>query len=103
MYALVEINGKQYKAEKGGVLKVDWLKDEAGSILEFDKVLFLSKDTDKKIGNPYVDGAKVSATVGVSLKSKKIQVIKFKRRKGYHRTQGHRQRYTVLQVDEISG
>lgn len=103
MYALVEIKGKQYKAGRNGLLKVDLLSEEAGSAVEFDTVLLLSDGENKKIGRPYVDGAKVKATVGESFKDRKIQVVKFKRRKGYHRKQGHRQWFTMLKVDEISG
>ena len=103
MYALVEIKGKQYKVEKGSLLRVDLLGEEAGQTVEFDKVLMLSGNDSPKIGTPYVQGAKVSATVGDTVKGTKVKVLKFKRRKGYHRTQGHRQKYTVIKVNEISG
>ncbi|MCG8452051.1 MAG: 50S ribosomal protein L21 [Spirochaetales bacterium] len=103
MYALVEIKGKQYKVEKGSLIKVDLLGEEAGSTVEFDKVLMLSGEDSPKIGTPYVDGAKIKATVGESVKGTKVNVLKFKRRKGYHRTQGHRQQYTLIKVNEITG
>lgn len=103
MYALVEIKGKQYKAEKGAVLKVDKFGNEAGDKVEFDSVLFLSGEGDPKIGSPYVEGAKVTAVVKDTVKDSKIKVFKFKRRKGYKRTQGHRQQYTLLQVEDILG
>lgn len=102
MYAIVEIKGKQYKAEKGSLLKVDLFKEESGSKLEFDTVLMLSENDTLKVGKPYVDGAKVLATVGNTVKATKINVLKFKRRKGYHRSQGHRQKYTLLKVNDIS-
>ena len=103
MYALVEIKGKQYKAEKGRLLKVDLLSEEAGKTVEFDTVLMLSGDKGPKIGRPYIKGAKVTAVVGESVKGTKVKVLKFKRRKGYRRMHGHRQKYTLIKVDEISG
>lgn len=102
MYALVEIKGKQYKAEKGSVLKVDRFDAAAGDSVEFEKVMLVSNDGDTKIGAPYVQGAKVKALVGEMVKDKKVIVFKKKRRKGYTRTQGHRQQYTMLKVEEIS-
>ena len=103
MYALVEIKGKQYKAEKGGVLKVDRMEQEDGSKVEFDSVLLMKDGEAVKVGTPYVKGAKISATVQETKKDKKVMVIKFKRRKGYRRRNGHRQSYTFLKVNEIVG
>ena len=103
MYALVEIKGKQYKVEKGSLLKVDLLGEESGRTVEFDKVLMLSGENGPKIGQPYVKGAKVTATVGDTVKGTKVKVLKFKRRKGYEKKQGHRQKYTLIKVNEISG
>ena len=103
MYALVEIKGKQYKAEKGTLLKVDKIDSEKGDSLEFEKVLMLSNDSDVKIGTPYVEGIKVQCSVEDQIKDKKVLVFKYKRRKNYKRTQGHRQQYTLLQVEEILG
>jgi len=103
MYALVEIKGKQYKVEKGSRLKVDLLGEDAGQTVEFDTVLMLSGDKSPKVGQPYVKGAKVTATVGDTVKGTKVNVLKFKRRKGYHRSQGHRQKYTLITVDNITG
>lgn len=103
MYALVEILGRQYKAQEGAVLQVDLLSKEEGSAFETDKVLAIV-DGDKAIfGTPYVEGAKVSATVGSEIKGEKVKVYKFHRRKGYRRTQGHRQKYTLLTIDKIEG
>jgi large subunit ribosomal protein L21 len=102
MYALVEIKGKQYKAEKGSKLTVDLLDQEKGSKVEFDSVL-LTSDKEVKVGTPYVKDAKVSATVEDHFKDKKVTVLKFKRRKSYRRKQGHRQQYTVIKVNDIKG
>lgn len=103
MYAVVEIKGKQYKAEQGAVLKVDRFDNNAGDKLEFDSVLMLSGEGKTKVGTPFVKGAKVQATVQDQMKDRKIRVFKKKRRKGYVRTQGHRQAYTLLKVEEILG
>lgn len=103
MYALVEILGKQYKAEKDSVLKIDNVDAEIGSALEFETVLLLNNDGKVKVGAPYVKGVKVTATVEDHKKDKKVTIIKFKRRKGYRRKQGHRQNFTYVKVNEIAG
>lgn len=101
MYALVEILGKQYKAQEGAVLKVDKIDSEEGQELEFDSVVAIA-DGDKSVfGTPYVKGAKVVATLKENIKDKKIKIFKFKRRKGYRRTQGHRQQYSLITVKSI--
>ncbi|HUW40685.1 MAG TPA: 50S ribosomal protein L21 [Rectinemataceae bacterium] len=102
MYAVVEINGKQYRAEKGATLRVDRFDAEKGSSLSLDKVLLLSGD-EVKIGLPYVSGAVVKTVVQEEIKGDKIIVFKYKPKKDYRRTRGHRQRYTVLKVEEILG
>ncbi|HCO48437.1 MAG TPA: 50S ribosomal protein L21 [Spirochaetaceae bacterium] len=103
MYAVVEINGKQYRAEQGKALKVDRIDEEAGESVSFDKVLLLSGETGVKVGNPYVDGASVKAVIEAEIKADKVIVFKYKPKKDYRRTRGHRQRYTVLKVQEIVG
>jgi large subunit ribosomal protein L21 len=101
MYALVEFLGKQYKAEKGAMLKVDKIDAEPGAVINIDTVLLVSGDTIK-VGNPYVSGAKVSATVESHGKDGKIIVFKFKPKKDYRRKQGHRQQYSVIKIADIS-
>ena len=103
MYALVDIKGKQYKAEKGTVLRVDKLQNKEGDSLEFESVMFISDKDGVKIGDPYVNGVKVKATVEEHFKDKKVIVFKHKRRKNYRRTKGHRQQYTLIKVDDIIG
>ncbi|VDB00978.1 LSU ribosomal protein L21p [Olavius algarvensis spirochete endosymbiont] len=103
MYALVEILGKQYKAERGSLIKVDLLDGKkAGDSVEFDTVLMISDGENTRIGQPYVEGMKVLGTVGESVREAKIGVTKFKKRKGYHRFLGHRQRYSLVKVNEIT-
>lgn len=103
MYALVEIKGKQYKAQEGATLKVDKFDIESGSELEFDTVMAIADGEKTQFGTPYIKGAKVVATLGDVVKGDKIKVLKFKRRKGYRRTQGHRQQYSMLTIKEIKG
>jgi large subunit ribosomal protein L21 len=102
MYAVIEFNGKQYRAEKGAVLKVDRFDADKGSSVSLDKVLVISGDS-VKVGSPYVAGAAVVATVQDEIKGDKIVVFKYKPKKDYRRTQGHRQRYTLLKVEDIQG
>ena len=102
MYALVEIKGKQYKAEKGALLKVDLLDVEIGSKVDIDSVLLLSGDT-VSVGSPYIKGAKVSFVVESHKKDKKIIVFKYKPKKDYRRKKGHRQEYSYIKVEDIIG
>jgi len=101
MYALVEFKGKQYKAEKGGLLKVDRIDAEPGTAVNINTVLLVSGDS-VKVGSPYVEGAKVTATVESHEKDDKIIVFKYKPKKDYRRKQGHRQQYTIIKIGEIS-
>jgi len=101
MYALVEFKGKQYKAEKGALLKVDKIDAEPGTAVNIDTVLLVSGDS-VKVGNPYVNGAKVSATVESHGKDNKIIVFKYKPKKDYRRKQGHRQQFSIIKIGDIS-
>ena len=103
MYALVEIKGKQYKAAKGSVLKVDRFDAEPGNQVEFDSVLLVSDEEKVQVGQPYVKGVKVKAVVEEHGRDKKILVFKYKKRKNYRRTRGHRQYFSLLRVQEITG
>lgn len=102
MYAVVEIKGKQYKAMKGELLEVDLFPQEPGSKVEFDSVVLVSDGQKVKVGQPFVSGAKVKAVVEKHIKADKVLVLKFKRRKGYQKLQGHRQQYTVLRVEDLA-
>jgi large subunit ribosomal protein L21 len=103
MYALVEYKGKQYKAEKGAQIRVDLIDAEKGSKIDIDTVLMVSADGKATVGAPYVKGAKVQVVVGDSLRDDKVIVYKYKRKKDYHRTIGHRQQYTMVTVENILG
>ena len=102
MYAIVEIAGKQFKAEKGRKLYVNRLAGEEGSSLSFDKVLLTDSDGQVKVGSPEVKGACVKAKILKHLKDDKVIVFKKKRRKGYRVKNGHRQCLTQIEVVEIT-
>ena len=103
MYAIVDIAGQQFKVEAGKEIFVNRLAAEKGAAVEFDKVLLIDEDGAVKVGAPYVDGVKVTATVlDDTCKGKKVLVFKKKRRKGYQKCNGHRQYLTKLQINEIA-
>ena len=102
MYAMVEFKGKQYKAEKGALLKVDLIEAEPGTAITIDTVLLIGGESDIKVGTPYVEGAKVSAVVESHEKDDKIIVFKYKPKKDYRRKQGHRQNYSIIRIEGIS-
>jgi large subunit ribosomal protein L21 len=102
MYALVEFKGKQYKAEKGALLKVDRIDAEKGAAVDIDTVLLVSGDK-VSVGTPYVKGAKVTAVVEDHGKADKIIVFKYMPKKDYRRKQGHRQQYSLIRVQDIVG
>ena len=102
MYAIIKSGGKQYRVKKGEKLKLEKLDTEIGKKIVFDEVLSVGEGADLKIGTPYLKDAKVEAKVIDEGKSKKIEVIKFKRRKNYKRNFGHRQHYSLVEITNIS-
>ena len=102
MYAVIETGGKQYRGEQGQTIKVEKINAEDGASVDIDKVLMVANGDDIKIGAPYVDGGKVTATVKSHGRGKKVKIIKFRRRKHHMKRQGHRQWFTELQVNGIS-
>ena len=102
MYAVIQTGGKQYRVAEGDTLRVEKLVADPGAAIELDKVLMLGEGEDVKVGKPYVEGGKVTATVKAHGRSKKVKIVKFKRRKQYLKRQGHRQWYTELEVTGIS-
>lgn len=104
MYAIVEIQGQQFKAEAGKYLFVNYLGEEtkAGDSVEFAKVLLVDADGDVKVGAPTVEGAKVVCEVAEPLvKGEHVIVFKKKRRKGYRRLNGHRQYFTKVVIKDV--
>lgn len=102
MYAIVEIAGQQFKVQKGQYVYTHRLKDEENAAVVFDKVLLVDNDGDVKIGAPVIDGAKVSGKVLEHLKGDKVIVFKKKRRKGYKKTNGHRQYLSKVLIEDIT-
>ena len=99
MYAIIESCGKQYKVTEGDVVFFEKLDVEEGKKVTFDNVVLVSDD--KKVGAPYVKGVKVEGKVVSHGKGKKILVYKYKAKKNYRRTQGHRQPYTKVEITKI--
>ena len=100
-HAIIVTGGKQYRVAEGDVIFVEKLDVEAGEAVKFDRVLAIIDDEGSVFGKPMVDGATVSANVVKNGKSKKIRVYKMKPKKGYRRTQGHRQPYTKVEITKI--
>ncbi|NKB81583.1 MAG: 50S ribosomal protein L21 [Nitrospirales bacterium] len=101
MYAIIESGGKQYRVEPGTTLQVEKLPGEKGEDVQLTPVSFIGTDTDSVIGHPYIDNAHVKATILRNGRTRSITIFKKKRRKGYRRTQGHRQDFTLLQIQDI--
>jgi len=102
MYAVIETGGKQYRVQQGDVVSVEKLGVEAGQKVTFDKVLVVNDGTAVTVGTPCVAGASVNATVVENGKGKKVVIFKYKAKKDYRKKQGHRQPYTMVQIDEIA-
>ena len=102
MFAVFSSGGKQHRVSEGEVIKLERLTAEPGEEVVFDKVLMVADGDQVTVGQPYVDGGKVTAEVLAVDRGKKIRIIKFKRRKDYMRRQGHRQWFTQLKITGIS-
>jgi large subunit ribosomal protein L21 len=100
MWAVVEISKKQFIVKKGDKVYAPRQEQKEGE-LTFDNVLLLANDADIKVGAPYVAGAKVTAKIEGEEKGDKVRIYKYKRRKKYRKTQGHRQKYTLLTIGDI--
>ncbi len=101
MYAVFKTGGKQYRASTGDVIKVEKIEAEKGATIELDQVLMVGEGEDVKVGTPFLEGGKVTATVLDQGRGDKITVIKFKRRKNYRRQMGHRQYFTQIEITGI--
>ena len=102
MYAIVEIAGKQYRAEDDKYLYVDKLAGESGDKVEFDKVLLVDKEGEITVGQPNVSGAKASGKILDQIQADKVIVFKKNRRKGFKKKNGHRQQYTKVLIEKIT-
>ena len=101
MYAVIETGGKQYRVAPGQTLEVERLNTEAGQPVTLDRVLFVANDGKFSVGAPTVDKATIVADVVEHLRGAKKITFKMKRRKGYHKTIGHRQEMTRIKINEI--
>lgn len=103
MYAVFRSGGKQYRASKGDILRLEKLDADEGARVKFDEVLLVGEGKDIKVGSPLLSGGSVSATVLKQGKTKKISVVKFRRRQNYLRQHTHRQFFTEVEITDISG
>ena len=101
MYAVVSSGGKQYKVQKGEILRVEKISGDIGVPVSFDKVLMFSDGENVNIGQPVLENVSVNGHIVEQDKAKKIIVFKYKRRKRYRKKQGHRQQYTAVKIDDI--
>lgn len=101
MYAVIQTGGKQYRVKSGEQVKVELLAAEVGATVSFDRVLMLGEGDGVRVGAPLVEGATVKATVVAQGRGEKIRIFKLRRRKHFAKTQGHRQGFTEVRIDEI--
>jgi large subunit ribosomal protein L21 len=101
MYAVLETGGKQYRVVAGDTMEIERLAVEAGKPFTFDRVLLVNRDGKVAVGTPTVPGATVVADVVKHIRGEKKLTFKMKRRKGYHKSIGHRQELTVVKISEI--
>jgi len=103
MYAIIKTGGKQYRVKSGEQLRVESLTAEVGAAVSFDEVLAVGEGDAVRVGAPLVSGAKVKATVLAHGRGEKVRIFKMRRRKHFQKTQGHRQNYTEVRIDDIVG
>lgn len=103
MYAVIKTGGKQYRVAQGDTLKIETLVAEVGSVVSFSEVLMVGEGEQIKVGAPTVAGGVVKAEVLAHGRGDKIRIVKHRRRKHYHKEQGHRQNFTEVKITEIVG
>ena len=101
MYAVVKTGGKQYRVQAGESVRVELLTAEVGASVSFDEVLMVGEGENVRVGTPFLSGAKVNATVVSHGRGEKERIFKLRRRKHFQKTQGHRQSYTEVRIDDI--
>ena len=102
MYAIIKSGGKQYRVQAGEQLRVEALSADVGSAVSFDEVLLVGTGDGVKVGAPFVDGAKVKATVVSHGRGDKVKIFKMRRRKHYQKRQGHRQNFTEIEIGAVN-
>jgi large subunit ribosomal protein L21 len=103
MYAVIKTGGKQYRVAAGEKLKIEQIPADIGAQIVLDQVLMVGEGDAVKVGTPLVAGAQVSATVVAHGRHDKVKIFKMRRRKHYQKHQGHRQNFTEIQINEITG
>ena len=103
MYAVIKTGGKQYRVQEGDVITVEKLNAEAGEVVKFEEVLLLNDGKEVKVGTPVVEGAAVTGTVVENGKGQKVIIFKYKAKKDYRKKQGHRQPYTMVKIESLTG
>lgn len=101
MHAVIKTGGKQHRVVLGDEIKTEKLEGNVGDTVTFDQVLLAGDGEDVKIGQPYLDNSKVVGRITRQARDRKIVVFKYKRRKGYRRTRGHRQHFTLVRIENI--
>ena len=101
MYAVIQTGGKQYRVAPGDELRVEKLAGEKGDMISFDRVILTSDGENVQVGRPYLENIKVMGRVLHQGKDRKVIVFKFKRRKGYRRTKGHRQPFSLVRIERV--
>ena len=101
MYAVIKSGGKQYRVESGAQVRVESLAADVGAAVAFEEVLLVGNGDQVKVGAPLVSGAKVKATVVSHGRGDKVRIFKMRRRKHHQKSQGHRQNYTEVRIDDI--
>ena len=101
MYAVIKTGGKQYKVSEGATVRVEKIAADEGASVELDQVLMVVDGDKVNVGSPLVAGGKVTATIKAHGRGKKVEIIKFRRRKHHRKQMGHRQSYTDLQITGI--
>ncbi|MGB1108905.1 MAG: 50S ribosomal protein L21 [Gammaproteobacteria bacterium] len=102
MFAVIKTGGKQYRVSEGDKLRIEKLDVEEGADVEFDQVLMVGEGDNVTVGAPIIEGGKVTAKVASQGRAKKVEIIKFRRRKHHMKRQGHRQSYTEVEITGIS-
>ena len=101
MYAIIKTGGKQYKVQSGEQVRVEALSADVGASVSFDEVLLVGAGDGVKLGAPFVSGAKVTGTVVSHGRGDKVRIFKLRRRKHFQKSQGHRQSYTEVRINDI--
>ncbi|UDG79207.1 50S ribosomal protein L21 [Candidatus Ecksteinia adelgidicola] len=102
MYAVFQHGSKQYRVQEGETVRLEKLDVPTGQFINFNEILMINCGKNVKLGYPFVSGAKINAKIIAHGRSKKIHIVKFRRRKHYHKQQGHRQWFTDIKINSIN-